>query len=417
MFRLGFLACIFCGIGLAVVSFTFFLWTWWIGPAPAAFLWLAIAAYIAAGIALFRYRAPARTQPYDILFGSLFSLFCIYTGWLTLGKYWAQPHGAWDAWSIWNFYARLLNRDGAHWLSTSSQIIYGGHPDYPLLLSSLVADGWKLAGNESTVVPAVISVLFAFLGAGLLAGSVGLISTPLRGFLVGLMLVATPDFIREGTNQMADVPLAFFILMTVVLLYVAETSPRKNAFLALAGASAGFACWTKNEGLLFLVCLVAARVLSAIVLRQRIWHDAQIFCIGLLPVLAIVLSYKFLRTPGRYFFANPSEFTGRLTDPSRYMAIAKYFARSIADFGGGRISPLIAVANFLFCFGRRPFKNGYSAQFTIALLLIMMLTGYFMIYVIDPENLQWHLMTSFPRLLIHLWPAFLFCVGCTGAEK
>jgi 4-amino-4-deoxy-L-arabinose transferase-like glycosyltransferase len=147
----------------------------------------------------------------------------------------------------------------------------------------------------------MISVLFAFLTAGLLASSVGLLSTPLRGFVAGLIFISTPDFIREGTNQMADVPLAFFILMTVVLLYIAEKSPQKNIFLALAGASAAFAGWTKNEGLLFLVCLLAARTLSAIIFRQRIWRDTGIFCIGLLPVLTIALSYKFLLIRGITF--------------------------------------------------------------------------------------------------------------------
>jgi hypothetical protein len=145
MFRLGFFGSIFCGMGLGLVACTFFLWTWWIGPIPALMLWLIIAAYLAAGIALYRYRVPAETgsstQPHEILYGVLFLVLCVYIGWLTLGKYRALPHGAWDAWSTWNFYARLLDRDGAHWLTHASRNIYGSLQDYPLLLSSLVASG------------------------------------------------------------------------------------------------------------------------------------------------------------------------------------------------------------------------------------------------------------------------------------
>src|SRR5437867_455822 len=96
-------------------------------------------------------------------YGILFSLLCVYVGWLALSQYWVHWHGDWDALAIWNLHARLLYRSGGQWLQTFSRHIYDGHQDYPLLLPSLVASGWTLHGAESTAIPGILSFVFTFL--------------------------------------------------------------------------------------------------------------------------------------------------------------------------------------------------------------------------------------------------------------
>jgi hypothetical protein len=40
--------------------------------------------------------------------------------------------------------------------------------------------------------------------------------------------------------------------------------------------------------------------------------------------------------------------------------------------------------------------------------VFFMLGGYFMIYLITPLNLQWHIETSIWRLFLQLWPTIIF---------
>ena len=76
-----------------------------------------------------------------------------------------------------------------------------------------------------------------------------------------LFLLATAYFVRLGGDQYADIPMGFFILSTAVLLMLSEATAAtggSKGLLSLAGLTAGFAAWTKNEGVLFVLAAVVA---------------------------------------------------------------------------------------------------------------------------------------------------------------
>jgi hypothetical protein len=54
---------------------------------------------------------------------------------------------------------------------------------------------------------------------------------------------------------------------------------------------------------------------------------------------------------------------------------------------------------------RRPHPTFVSAGF---IALALMFVGYFFVYVLTPMDLIWHLGTSLERLLLQMWPTFLF---------
>ena len=138
------------------------------------------------------------------------------------------------------------------------------------------------------------------------------------------------------------------------------------------------------------------------------------FTYGLGPALAVVLAFKFRLSPPNDIFARPDVLLEHLMQPGRYAKIGSYFVHGIATFGLARISPLIAAMAYLMYAGQRPFAKGSASQQSTIALLAFMLFGYYCVYVVTPLDLQWHLDGSFPRLLIQLWPAFVFCVAGTG---
>jgi hypothetical protein len=50
------------------------------------------------------------------------------------------------------------------------------------------------------------------------------------------------------------------------------------------------------------------------------------------------------------------------------------------------------------------------------LMLFLQLAGYFLIYVLTPHNIEWHLRTSLYRLLVHVFPSFLFLLFASVSE-
>src|SRR5206468_2850822 len=115
-----------------------------------------------------------------------------------------SPHGGWDAWAIWNLHARFLYRGGERWTEMLGVFFSWAHSDYPLLLPSLVAGGWTLAGSETIAIPALLAMIFTFGTVALLVSSVSFLSGPGRGLAAGLILLATSELFLQGSLQMAD---------------------------------------------------------------------------------------------------------------------------------------------------------------------------------------------------------------------
>ena len=46
----------------------------------------------------------------------------------------------------------------------------------------------------------------------------------------------------------------------------------------------------------------------------------------------------------------------------------------------------------------------------MAAVLGLMLLSFYFVYVLTPYEIEWHITTSFDRLLIQLWPALVLTV-------
>jgi hypothetical protein len=206
-----------------------------------------------------------------------------------------HEYGGWDAWDFWNMRARYFARGGEHWWRTFTQINWWSHPEYPVLLPAMVARGFGIVGGEPASVPMTIAAVFTLATVVLLFFGVAILRGTTQGLLAALMLLVTPFFLFHGSAQYADVPLSFFFLATFVALAVHDhLASGKGALLALAGCFAGLASFTKNEGMLFLACLVIARL--GLVWRTRgrreLTRQAAWFCAGAAPMVAVVVFFK-----------------------------------------------------------------------------------------------------------------------------
>lgn len=411
------------GLGLGISSCTFFLWSVVFYPSSTGFP-IVEAALVIVLTVVFSYVSRTRKDSANSPFGPISNLrthwilsTCFYISLiaaviaLMLSSI-KNPHGGWDAWAIWNMRARFIFRGGHHWTDAFSGLLSWSHPDYPLLVPALIARGWVYVGQETVVVPALVSMLFALATVGLLSSSVMVLRGKTQGLLAGITLLGTPLFIEQGTSQLADIPLSFFFLATIALFCFQEKlAKNKPGFLFLAGMAAGLSAWTKNEGLLFLGSIMLARLAVRVCVREWKVYLRQmlVFALGLAPVLTILLYYKTqLVPPNDLLSALGSEASlARLVDLSRYWVVGKAFAVETAHFGKGFFSVTLLLLVYLLLFGRNGEEKEAREIVAALMTLGMLLVGYFFAYIIIPYELLWSLSTSLSRLFLQLWPSLL----------
>jgi len=304
-----------------------------------------------------------------------------------------NPQGNWDAWAIWNLRAKFLASPAdlapRAWSPALGAIT---HAEYPLLVSGFVARAWSAGNSLSAAVPQSTSYVFFVALLALVAGGVTVLRGRTLGLLAALALAAAPPLLREVPTQYADVPLAAYI--AAALLFSLLDRP------VLAGISAAFAAWTKDEGFLFLILFVA----GIAVFRRRSILAALA---GAAPVGLLGVAFKFLLARG-----NDSQVTTslpgaghRIVDAGRYATTLAAFGREFIGMASGwyhPILPLIVLAVALH-FDR---ERRRDATFCGTILGFQLL-GYFGIYIVTFHDLVWQLQTSLSRLLVQVWPALV----------
>ncbi|MBI4473578.1 MAG: hypothetical protein HY646_12995, partial [Acidobacteria bacterium] len=299
--------------------------------------------------------------------------------------------------------------------------LYWTHSDYPFLLPAVIAGGWVLTESDTTTIPTALGFFFTAGIMALLIGSACVLQKSWRGLAAGLAVAAMPDFLLHGSYQHADVPLGFYFLLTLVFVQFSDRFNSRSALFA-AGLSASLAAWTKNEGLLFVLVLVFAWTASAVLLnrRENLWQGVLSLVLGAAPVMAIIIGMKFTVAPANDLFSESETIGRKLLDLSRYVEVASGYWNEISAMGGGPVNALVAAGALLAFIGS--YSRGLyaramrPAQLCTVLVATLMFAGYFMVYVITPHSIEWHMATSFERLIVQLWPLVVLAAGCYRAS-
>ena len=420
-----------CALGIGISSCTFFLHMAWVEPQgprlasvePTLFLCI-VAVFLAFKRTRRSLLAPEgrdpgspsgfpdsrNSIPKPLLVGFWAVLACAVAGLILCSI--NRPHGAMDAYSIWNMRARFMFRGHELW----TRIFYPlmSHADYPLLLPSSIGRLWTYMGSDTQRVPQVLAALFTFATVAALSSSLAVLHSTRRGVEAALFLLATASFVRLGGDQYADIPLGFFILSTVILLGLSDSmaaADKSRGLLSLGGTMAGFAAWTKNEGILFVLAVTVA-LIATTVIRGGVRNTARKvgpFLIGLLPILLVLLYFKVRYAPPNDVFGSLDlgTYVAKLRDLHRYRVIGEAFCKELFGWGNG----LIAVFGlYLVVTGISLNRRCATTLLIATMALALVVAGYFFTYVFSPHDLNWHLTNSLDRLLLQLWPTFLFVV-------
>jgi hypothetical protein len=321
-----------------------------------------------------------------------------------------KPHGEWDAWAIWNMRARFLFRGGEFWRDAFSNQISWSHPDYPLLIPGIVAMCWTLARAESTLASSAVAFLFTLGVVGVLISALGILRGKMQAFIAGTLLLGGVSFVVNGANQYADIPLSFFILATLSLLCLQERNPEDLRFTILAGLTGGFAAWTKNEGLFFLVALIAARAwaISRYGNRAALIPQLLRLAAGFAAPLAVIVFFKLRFAPANDLLARqPRQIVAHLADIGRWITVLEEYIKEPFRVGSYLIPIVLVLGLYWYLLRFKVEQQDRPAIATILAVLGITLAGEFAIYVALPGDASWQVTTSFERLLLQLWPSGL----------
>jgi len=412
----GLLLFLAAGAGIGIASTLYFLTLAFVGPkilVLAAVEGIALVAALALGI-LARKRgtllewAPGPPTPwyFTAALGVALASAVIMFIFCTLTK----PHGEWDAWAIWNMRARFLFRGGEFWRDAFSNQLDWSHPDYPLLIPGIIALCWTFARGESTLAPAAVAFLFTFGVVGVLVSTLGILRGKTQSFIAGTLLLGGVSLIVHGANQYADVPVSYFVVATLGLLCLQDRNPEDPRFSILAGLMAGFAAWTKNEGELFLVAVIAARAWAIsrygnpAALKRQLLRLAA----GFAAPLAVITFFKLRFAPANDLLARrPQQIFTHLADIARWITVLEEYIREPFRFGYYLVPIVLVLGLYWYLLRFNVEQQDRPAIATILVTLGLTLAGEFMIYVALPGDASWQVTTSFERLLLQLWPSAL----------
>ena len=327
------------GLGIAIDSSLFFLLL--LLGVPGAAGALPYAVLLAAAAVFWSFRALRTGRPVASLLAGLPESPAFAWNWalglafavgllLVLGAFFASveanPHGQWDAWSIWNLRAKYLAGPGQTRKYAISPLLSETHPDYPLLLSSFIALLWKGSGASPP---------WRCCAPRVRRGSTGLVA------------LANTSYLLQPATQYADVPLSFYYLAALILVFLARAAGRPTLLVA-AGLFVSCAACAKNEGLAFLACVLVCYPLANWRSRGlRPTLAAWLYLLlGALPGLLLSALFKLVLDPAPdpLFAQKISQALPKFADPSRYGQIAKALSTEVLNLGIPEAHPLLLLA-------------------------------------------------------------------------
>jgi len=414
------------GIGVGLTSLIYF--TWRLLGGANGYIYIIVEVVITAGtfigwIFLSQRRCPARQVGFTdtqviipsgwewllnitLILGCLSALVTYLFGTLT------YPHGGWDAWSIWNLSSRFMFLGGEHWRQYFNP--HNFHPDYPLQVGSSVARLWNYRSVLDIYSPALIGLIFLFASFGLVFYLVRLSRGGVAAKVAGLSFFASSTVMVIAPTQCADIPLGYFLLGSLGCLELYRRIPRYG-FLLMAGLMMGLGIWTKNEGFLLALAVLMGWISYSLLIKRSthslndLVKEISIVLVAAIPGIVFSLFQKWSLAPPNDLIAGQGSATiFKLIDGSRWLEISQKYFTQLFSLEPKFSTPIGLLILLILIFGVRTKVFNKPETWINLITILVILVGYFFVYLVTPHGLDQHLDTSLYRLFAQLWPTAVF---------
>lgn len=294
-----------------------------------------------------------------------------------------SPISEWDFWAIWGLKGRVfLAHRGIDWQFLENPFNSFAHPDYPVLVPmqyvflNLVQGGWedRFVGLSSTMYGvAVLLIVRSLLGEEFRSRALAAIAT------LGLARIALSSWVG-----IAEGVLIAYIASGLLLIRKGMMEEDRGAFRTGA-VMLGLAAFTKNEGISLLVAAITALLL----VQPEKWK--RVF--GLWPAGAVALPWIVLRA----VHAIPTDLaSGPVLERAQRQlmnigSVTGALSRNLPNNLLFWIASIAAVSIFV--------RRADLRERFILIAVAVQILFYFLAYVVTPNEIEWHVSTSWVRLL------------------
>jgi hypothetical protein len=132
------------------------------------------------------------------------------------------------------------------------------------------------------------------------------------------------------------------------------------------------------------------------------------YLLGLALPLLVVILFKMYLAPVSDLLSSRQDILGRIQDIERYKMILNRAGTAVWNMGQSPFSLVGLLLIYFLIVGRT--ENRIPGKWAIGIIILLQSVAYFVLYLVTPYPLAWHLRTSFDRVLYHIVPVSLFLV-------
>jgi hypothetical protein len=114
--------------------------------------------------------------------------------------------------------------------------------------------------------------------------------------------------------------------------------------------------------------------------------------------------------PSEFFSGGSSNIIQDVMDSSRHQMIFNSFKNFILHGSGWNNIGIYVILCVYFLLFHSRIKYNPDVVFIALAIFVCQISGYYVLYLISPYDLQWHLSYSLGRLFMQIYPAIVFVV-------
>jgi len=343
---------------------------------------------------------------------------------------WIHSHfyayGGWDAWTTWNFKAKLIYLGKDHWHNIFLPTLWRSSPHYPLLLPLTNVWGWTFLSEPLYKTNVFTSYIYSLLINGLMFASLRQLTKSYISLLPSIVLLSLPTFVKLSLSQYGDHFLGYYLLASITCLIIGKTE-NKSSFLFLAGLFIGFLSFTKSEGLIaaFLCLMLSIPYLFLSNNKDdKIKNIKTIFTAAAISFIPTLI-FKIIYSPGNQTFINGLFSSEQPVTLIRIKTIFSFYIIELAaplwnvmaHLKIGFITVvmeakwnglwLLFIVFLLFCI-KKCFNKNTIILPTFLFCYAGIITVYY--FINTHFNIEWWLQVSLSRILFAVLPLTFFWV-------
>lgn len=339
-----------------------------------------------------------------------FCLFLLIIELIYLFSHWfIYPIYRWDGLYIWNLRAKLLfYRGDFNFLNKLNR------QNYPLLVPLNLCFFYSLYLTEYHF--AKILILFYFISLLIF------LYYSLRSFklsrtysiLITTLFAIVGETFEMATSVLADFPFTFFYTISTIFIFF-YFKTKKQYYLIYSSIFMGLMAWTKWEGLyLFFVNILILTLYLLFQYRKNMIIPNDVlknflssFFLGFIIFLPWLLFVILNRYPSMYLGHVLDIFNFRRTLRRISIISISGFILIIHPYNWGIVFWIVIVFFIILNF-KVLFKED---NFFLFLLVFIHFLVYIYVYMVTPLPAEFHVYTSFDRMLLHITPISCFLIG------